>query len=92
MPLLNFHIFEGRDGDTLRSLLDAAHQAMVEAFDVPITDRYQTVTQHGVVADRYFRQWRSQFPPISRSDRFFLPLALTLANRTENLSEVAADA
>jgi len=48
VPLLNFHVFEGRDGKALRSLLDAAHQAMVEAFDVPVTDRYQTVTQHKV--------------------------------------------
>ncbi|WP_137924173.1 tautomerase family protein [Cupriavidus sp. 2SB] len=46
MPLLNFHVFEGRDGKALRTLLDAAHQAMVEAFDVPVSDRYQTVTQH----------------------------------------------
>lgn len=48
MPLLHFHIFEGRDVDAVRGLLDAAHDAMVEAFDVPFTDRYQTVTQHRI--------------------------------------------
>ena len=46
MPLLNFHIFEGRDAKAVRGLLDAAHEAMVEAFDVPASGRYQTVTQH----------------------------------------------
>lgn len=46
MPLLNFHIGEGRDDAAVRTLLDAAHRAMVEAFDVPSTDRYQTVTRH----------------------------------------------
>jgi malonate semialdehyde decarboxylase len=46
MPLLHFHMSESRDAQALRQLLDAAHQAMVEAFDVPVTDRYQTVTRH----------------------------------------------
>jgi len=46
VPLLNFHIFEGRDSKSVRELIDAGHQAMVEAFNVPVTDRYQTVTRH----------------------------------------------
>jgi phenylpyruvate tautomerase PptA (4-oxalocrotonate tautomerase family) len=46
MPLLRFDVIEGRDEKSLRNLLDAAHQAMVEAFDVPERDRYQIVHQH----------------------------------------------
>lgn len=46
MPLLKFDVIEGRTDEQLRHLLDTTHQAMVEAFAVPATDRYQSVTQH----------------------------------------------
>lgn len=46
MPLLNFHLVKGRSEQELSELLDTAHEAMVEAFSVPESDRYQTVTQH----------------------------------------------
>ncbi|VWB14792.1 tautomerase [Burkholderia lata] len=46
MPMLKFDLIEGRTDEQVRTLLDAAHQAMVQAFDVPATDRYQSVTQH----------------------------------------------
>ncbi|MEX3979992.1 tautomerase family protein [Paraburkholderia sp. EG287A] len=46
MPMLKFDIIEGRTDAQVRALLDAAHEAMVQAFDVPVTDRYQSVTQH----------------------------------------------
>jgi hypothetical protein len=35
MPLLRFDVIEGRDDAALKKLLDTAHYAMVEAFDVP---------------------------------------------------------
>ncbi|CAN7736666.1 tautomerase family protein [Variovorax sp. LjRoot290] len=46
MPLLKFDVIQGRDDEQLRALLDSAHMAMVEAFEVPLSDRYQCVTQH----------------------------------------------
>ncbi|GGO03234.1 tautomerase family protein [Saccharibacillus kuerlensis] len=46
MPLLRFDVREGRSPEELKKLLDAAHEAMVEAFDVPASDRYQIVHQH----------------------------------------------
>ncbi|UNT71700.1 tautomerase family protein (plasmid) [Bacillus sp. N447-1] len=46
MPLIRFDLIEGRDEKALRSLLDAAHRAVVKAFDVPERDRYQIVYQH----------------------------------------------
>lgn len=46
MPMLKFDLIAGRTDEQLQMLLDAAHEAMVRAFDVPPADRYQTVTQH----------------------------------------------
>ncbi|WP_299090551.1 tautomerase family protein [uncultured Metabacillus sp.] len=46
MPLLRFDLIEGRDEQSLKKLLDTAHNAMVEAFNVPERDRYQIVHQH----------------------------------------------
>ncbi|PXW48895.1 malonate semialdehyde decarboxylase [Erwinia sp. AG740] len=46
MPLLKFDLIEGRSDEQIRTLLDAAHEAMVQAFQVPSSDRYQVVTQH----------------------------------------------
>ena len=46
MPLLKYDIIQGSTDEQLRTLLDGAHQAMVEAFEVPASDRYQSVTQH----------------------------------------------
>ena len=46
MPLLRFDLVEGRNPKELQTLLDAAHDAMLEAFGVPAGDRYQVVHQH----------------------------------------------
>ncbi|WP_294749596.1 tautomerase family protein [uncultured Exiguobacterium sp.] len=46
MPLLRFDVIEGRSEAELKTLLDTAHDAMVEAFDVPERDRYQIVHTH----------------------------------------------
>jgi hypothetical protein len=46
MPLLRFDLVEGRTPAALQTLLDAAHDAVLEAFGVPHGDRYQIVTEH----------------------------------------------
>lgn len=46
MPLLRFDLIEGRSPKALQTLLDAAHHAMLEAFEVPPGDRYQIVHEH----------------------------------------------
>ncbi len=47
MPLALIDTIRGRYDETqLRTLLDAVQDAVVEAFDVPATDRYQILTQH----------------------------------------------
>ncbi|MCH4092975.1 MAG: tautomerase family protein [Acetobacter peroxydans] len=47
MPLLHFHLIKGsRTPAETKTLLDAAHAAMLEAFKVPERDRYQLVSEH----------------------------------------------
>lgn len=46
MPLIAVDVVRHRSPDELRTLLDTIHEAMVEAFAVPDTDRYQVLTQH----------------------------------------------
>lgn len=46
MPLLHFHLVKGRNSAEIRTLLDAAHGAMLAAFKVPERDRYQIVSEH----------------------------------------------
>ncbi len=46
MPLLRFDLIEGLSPSELRTLLDATHDAMLEAFQVPPGDRYQIVHEH----------------------------------------------
>jgi phenylpyruvate tautomerase PptA (4-oxalocrotonate tautomerase family) len=45
MPLLYFNLLEGRNDTELKTLLDAAHRAMLAAFKVPERDRYQIVNE-----------------------------------------------
>ena len=55
MPLLTFDIIEGRSESEIKTLLDAAHRAVVQAFKVPERDRYQIVHEnkahHMVIED-----------------------------------------
>jgi 4-oxalocrotonate tautomerase len=46
MPLLYIDLVEGRTPSEVRALLDAVHEAVVEAFGVPPRDRYQVVRTH----------------------------------------------
>ena len=46
MPLLRFDLIEGRTDAELKTLLDAAHRAMLAAFKVPERDRCQIVQEH----------------------------------------------
>lgn len=46
MPLLNIHIVKGRPANAVIELQQVIHEAMVEAFQVPVRDRYQIVTEH----------------------------------------------
>lgn len=46
MPLLYIDLIEGRTPPEVRTLLDAVHESVVDAFGVPPRDRYQVVRSH----------------------------------------------
>lgn len=46
MPLLQFDVIQGRSESELKTLLDAAHRAVLAAFKVPPRDRYQIVHEN----------------------------------------------
>jgi len=46
MPLVRLDIIKGRSRKEIKTILDVCHDAIVEAFEVPMSDRYQVVTQH----------------------------------------------
>jgi len=46
VPLLRFDLVAGRTPEEVATLLDTAHAAVTEAFEVPAGDRYQVVHQH----------------------------------------------
>lgn len=46
MPLIYVDLIEGRAPAAVRAVLDAVHDAVVEAFEVPPRDRYQVVRTH----------------------------------------------
>ena len=46
MPLVRFDAVEGRSAEEVQRLLDAAHRALLTAFQVPPRDRYQIYHEH----------------------------------------------
>jgi Tautomerase enzyme len=95
MPLLYIDLIEGRTPPEVRTLLDAIHDAVVEAFAVPERDRYQVVTTHpaheivawdtGLGIDRSPRQVVSHVVSRRRTramkEKFYDLLASNLADR-----------
>jgi hypothetical protein len=46
MPLARISLLKGKSPDYLRAVSDSLHAALVEAFNVPATDRFQLFHQH----------------------------------------------
>jgi hypothetical protein len=46
MPLVRIDLVEGRSADELKSILNATHSALVAAFRIPESDRYQILQEH----------------------------------------------
>jgi phenylpyruvate tautomerase PptA (4-oxalocrotonate tautomerase family) len=95
MPLLYVDIIDGRTPAEIQELLDAIHEAVVEAFQVPQRDRYQVVNTHpaheivtwdtGLGIDRSAQQVVlhvvSRRRPREFKERFYKLLASDLAER-----------
>jgi len=46
MPMSRISLLRGKSPEYLRALSDSLHRALVEALDVPPTDRFQLIHQH----------------------------------------------
>ena len=46
MPLIRIDITEGRSDAQIKTLMDTVQGCVLEAFKVPVRDRYQIVTEH----------------------------------------------
>lgn len=82
MPLLKFNLIRGRSPEEIAILLDAAHDAMVEAFNVPDRDRYQIVNEH----DRSHFIASDTGLGIDRSEKFVL-IEIVSRHRTRSEKE-----
>ena len=74
MPMSRISLLKGKSPDYLRALADSLHAAMVEAFNVPPTDRFQVIHQHEPHELIFDRDYESEGGP--RSDDFVL-IAIT---------------
>jgi len=46
MPLIRIDLIEGRSEEEIKDIMDTVQDCSVEAFEVPVRDRYQIVTEH----------------------------------------------
>lgn len=46
MPLIRIDVTEGRSDAQIKALMDTVQDCVIEAFKVPVKDRYQIVTEH----------------------------------------------
>ncbi|QHE88792.1 tautomerase family protein [Hydrogenophaga sp. BPS33] len=46
MPFARISLLRGKSPEYVRMLADRVHQALVEAFEVPLDDRFQAIHQH----------------------------------------------
>ena len=46
MPFSRIALHQGKSADYLQTLSDSLHQALVEAFEVPPTDKFQVIDQY----------------------------------------------
>ncbi|MDL2403548.1 tautomerase family protein [Rhizobium mayense] len=79
MPLMKFHIYRGRSPEEIDTLLDAAHDAMVQSFKVPDRDRYQILNEH---EPSHFRALDTGLD-IPRTNRFVMVEVVSRPRTTE---------
>ena len=47
MPLVRIDLMEGKPAEYRRAISDGVYQALVEAVNVPESDRFQVIAEHG---------------------------------------------
>ena len=64
MPFTRISLREGKSSEYLKALSDSFHQAMVDTFNVPPTDKFQAIHQHRaeelIIDPTYFSDGRSE--------------------------------
>lgn len=79
MPLLQFDVIQGRSESELKTMLDAAHRAVLKAFQVPPRDRYQIVHEN----KRYQMVFEDTGLGFSRSDNLVMVKVFTSPRSSE---------
>lgn len=46
MPLMKIDMIKGRQQEEIEEILEISYRVMLDAFDAPVGDRYQIVSQH----------------------------------------------
>lgn len=71
MPMSRVSLLKGKSPEYLQALSDALHQTLVDAYEVPLKDRFQIIQQHEaneLVFDRDYLSHQGK----PRSDDFVL--------------------
>jgi phenylpyruvate tautomerase PptA (4-oxalocrotonate tautomerase family) len=97
MPHVRIEILEGRSANERRQLLQAVHDALVEAFEIPDDDRTQRIVEYDPInfenppgkSDRYTLIEITAFPGRSRMAKAALYKAIV--HRLGDLGVDAAD-
>ncbi|AVI93039.1 TPA: tautomerase family protein [Klebsiella pneumoniae] len=87
MPLLTFDIIEGRSATEIRTMLDAAHRAVLTAFNVPERDRYQIVHEN----KNYQMVFQDTGLGFERSDRLVMVRVFTSPRSEEQKTRFMAE-
>jgi phenylpyruvate tautomerase PptA (4-oxalocrotonate tautomerase family) len=95
MPHVRIEILEGRSVDERRQLLQAVHDALVEAFEIPDDDRTQRIVEYDPInfeippgkSDRYTLIEITAFPGRSRTAKAALYEAIV-----QRLGDLRVDA
>ncbi|KAA8669577.1 tautomerase family protein [Pantoea dispersa] len=87
MPLLTFDVIQGRSEAEIRTLLDAAHRAVLTAFKVPARDRYQIVHEN----KRYQMVFQDTGLGFARSDNLVMVRVYTSPRSEEQKTHFMAE-
>lgn len=87
MPLLTFDVIQGRSEAEIRTLLDAAHRAVLTAFKVPARDRYQIVHEN----KRYQMVFQDTGLGFTRSDNLVMVRVYTSPRSEEQKTHFMAE-
>jgi len=81
MPLVRFDLNRGRSPEEIQQILDITQSVVVNAFGVPVRDRYQIVHQHGpgemIIEDTGLG--------IARSDKV---VVISIVSRTRTIDQI----